>query len=38
LVTAIWTPIIAGLVAVTVTPGNIAPVLSVTVPLILPVV
>jgi hypothetical protein len=37
-VTDVWFPISAGLVAVTVTPGRIAPVLSVTVPVMLPVV
>ena len=38
LVIAVWTPISAGLDAVTVTPGSTAPVLSLTVPLIPPVV
>src|SRR5919198_951120 len=37
LVTAVWTPIIAGLVAVTVTPGSTALLVSVTRPLMVPV-
>src|SRR5919112_141575 len=35
---AVWTPMSAGLVAVTVTPGSMPPVLSATEPLMLPVV
>ena len=37
LVTAVWTPIIAGLFAVTVTPGRTAPLVSETLPLMVPV-